>query len=220
MARTPVDEVSRMTTERNLILDELKGNLERAQNRMKQQANKHRRDVQYEVGDIVYLKIQPYKLRSLAKRTNQKLSPRYYGPYPIVEKINPVAYKLKLPEGSQVHPVFHISLLKKAMSGAVISQPLPKVLAEDWELKVEPETIENFRETADGNTEVLVKWKELPEFENSWEELTALKEQFPDFHLGDKVSFQGGRDDANLTTTKARFGKVYGRRPNDLSKGL
>jgi hypothetical protein len=49
---------------------------------------------------MVYPKIQPYKLKSLAKRMNQKLSPRFYGPYEIGQKIGAVAYKLKLPEDS------------------------------------------------------------------------------------------------------------------------
>jgi hypothetical protein len=41
------------------------------------QANKHRRDVEFMVGDMVYPKIQPYKLKNLAKRMNQKLTPRF-----------------------------------------------------------------------------------------------------------------------------------------------
>lgn len=209
---TSVDEVEKMTAERNLIIDELKENLEKAQNRMKQQANKHRRDVQYEVGDLVYLKIQPYKLKSLARRKNQKLSPRYYGPFPIIEKINPAAYKLKLPEDSQAHPVFHISLLKKALNAGATSQPLPVSLTEDWELKVEPESIQDSRAKTDGDLEVLVRWKDLPEFEDSWEDFNKLLEQFPDHQLEDKLILQGGRDVAN-PRTRPRFGNVYNRRP-------
>jgi hypothetical protein len=56
--------------------------------------------VEFMVGDMVYPKIQPYKLKSLAKTMNQKLSPRFYGPYEIEQKIGAVAYKLKLPEDS------------------------------------------------------------------------------------------------------------------------
>lgn len=59
--------------------------------------------------DMVYLKIQPYKMKSLAKRVNHKLSPGYYGPYEVEQRIGAVAYKLKLLADSKIHPVFHVS---------------------------------------------------------------------------------------------------------------
>ncbi|CAH9070989.1 unnamed protein product [Cuscuta europaea] len=171
---TAVEEVSRMTAQRNLMLKELKENLEIAQNQMKQQANKHRREVLLAVGDMVYLKIQPYKLRSLARRINQKLSPRYYGPFEIIGKLSPVAFKLKLPEDSKVHPVFHVSLFKKAISSTTAFQPLPKCLSEEWELQVIPEEVLESRVNKEGKMEVLVHWKDLPQFEDSWELLQSL----------------------------------------------
>ncbi|CAH9129507.1 unnamed protein product, partial [Cuscuta epithymum] len=106
------EEVSRLTAERNIMLEELKKTLSTTQNKMKREVDGKRRDMQLELGDKVYLKIQPYKLKSLAKRVNQKLSPRFYGPFEVIEKINPIAFKLKLPEVCAVHPVFHISLVK------------------------------------------------------------------------------------------------------------
>lgn len=85
----------------------------KAQDRMRAQANKHRRAVEYQVGDMVYLKNQPYKTKSLVKRVNQKFSPRYYGPYEVEKKIGLLAYQLKLPLDSKIRPVFHAALLKK-----------------------------------------------------------------------------------------------------------
>lgn len=69
-----MEEVNRLTAKRNMMLADLKENLNQAQNHMRQQVNKHRRDIQFEVGDRAYLKIKPYKLKSLAKRVNQKFS--------------------------------------------------------------------------------------------------------------------------------------------------
>lgn len=57
--RTSVDEVQQLTKDRNDMLRELRELKSKAQNRMRQQADKHRREVIFEVGDSVYLKIQP-----------------------------------------------------------------------------------------------------------------------------------------------------------------
>lgn len=62
--------------------------------------------------------IRPYKLKTLAKWVNLKLSPCYYGPYKIVEKAGSVA-KLHLPERTEVRLVLHVSLLKKAVVAIV-----------------------------------------------------------------------------------------------------
>ncbi|CAH9090021.1 unnamed protein product [Cuscuta europaea] len=175
VVRTANDEVSRLTAERNGMLAELKENLAIAQNKMKQQADKHWREMKLEVGEKVFLKIQPYKLQSLAKRINQKLSPRFYGPFEIIEKVNAVAFKLKLPDDCLIHPVFHISLLKKVLASDTCCQPLPKCLSENWELLVKPEKVVDTREGTDGRTEVLIHWEDLPEFERSWEDAQVLK---------------------------------------------
>jgi hypothetical protein len=63
----------------------------------------------------VYVKIQPYVQSSLAQRSNQKLSFKFFGPYRILERIGSVAYCLELPVSSSVHPVFHVSQLKKSV---------------------------------------------------------------------------------------------------------
>jgi hypothetical protein len=86
-----------------------------AQSRQKSYADPKRRDVLFEVGDHVYLKVSPLRC---TKRfhVRGKLSPRYVGPYPIVKRVGKVAYKLELPpELTGVHPVFHVSQLRKCV---------------------------------------------------------------------------------------------------------
>jgi transposase InsO family protein len=72
----------------------IKHNLERAQNRMKLQVDKHRSERSFAVGDWVYVKLQPYVQMIVARRSNHKLSYKYFGPYLIIQKVGEVAYKL------------------------------------------------------------------------------------------------------------------------------
>lgn len=83
---------------------------------MKSQADKKHSDHSFAVGDMVYLKLQPYVQSSLAPRSNQKLGFKYFGPFKISDKIGSVAYKLDLPPSSTIHLVFHVSLLRPAPS--------------------------------------------------------------------------------------------------------
>jgi hypothetical protein len=78
-----------------LIID----NLRKAQARIKHQADKHRSERTLEIGDMVYLKIQPYRHTSLSIHRSLKLHSKFYGPFRVLEKIGKVAYKLLLPEG-------------------------------------------------------------------------------------------------------------------------
>lgn len=71
------EEIDSHIRERNSVLDELKTNLTKAQERMKRQADLGRRETQFQVGDLVFLKLQPYRFHSLAKKPNEKLNPRF-----------------------------------------------------------------------------------------------------------------------------------------------
>ncbi|XP_073219669.1 uncharacterized protein [Cicer arietinum] len=181
-----------MTQDRDQMLHDLKNNLVTAQNQMKKYVDKSMRPISLGVGDWVYLKLQPYILRSLAKKRNEKLSPCFYGPYQISKQIGAVAFELALPPESKIHTVFHVSLLKKAISSSAIPQPLPPMLSEELELQVTPAVVQDVRNTPSGIAEVLIQWKDLPDFEATWEPVETIMEQFPSFHLEDKVTLLGG----------------------------
>lgn len=88
-------------------------NLLCVQQHMKMQADKHRQEREFLVGDWVYLKLQPYAQHSVIRRSNHKPLYKYFGPYLVLRKMGKVAYKLQLPVTSQIHPVVHVSQLKK-----------------------------------------------------------------------------------------------------------
>lgn len=97
--------------------------LKTAQSRQKSYADVRRRDLEFEVGDLVYLKISPLKgLKKFGKKG--KLSPRYVGPYRVLSRVGKVAYEVELPiELSAVHPIFHVSMLKKHIGDSFIADP-------------------------------------------------------------------------------------------------
>ncbi|KAL8134900.1 hypothetical protein AgCh_009783 [Apium graveolens] len=162
---------------------------------MKSTADNHRREVQYFIGEKVYHKLQPYRKKSLANRPFEKLAARFYGPFEITERIGQVAYRLNLPPTSKLHPVFHVLQLKKAVGSTSVSSALPMQLGPELELLVEPEEVLNLRNRLEGQTviaDVLIKWKNTPDFDATWESADVVMEQFPHFHLEDKVKVLAG----------------------------
>ncbi|KAF2320421.1 hypothetical protein GH714_027462 [Hevea brasiliensis] len=192
---SPIHEVDQTLQTRDEILRELKSHLSRAANQMKQYVDLKRRDVEFQVGDHVYLMLQPYRQQSVSKRASQKLASRYFGPYRVLERVGKLAYKLELPVGSKVHPVFHVSLLKQHIGDTFpVSDVLP-LLSDDGEAILEPATILDTRWIRRGSRtiqESLVLWKHLPQEDATWENSVELQVRFPNLNLEDKVPFKGG----------------------------
>ncbi|KAG8502860.1 hypothetical protein CXB51_000695 [Gossypium anomalum] len=89
----------------------IQDSLKVASDRQKSYADLKRRDIEYAVGDRVFFKVSPWK-KVLQFGRKRKLSPRFIGPYEIVERVGPVAYRLALPlELEKIHNVFHVSML-------------------------------------------------------------------------------------------------------------
>ena len=75
-----------------------------------------------------------------AKKDNQ-LSPKYYGPYKVLQKISTMEYKLELSASSRVNPVFHVSCLKKVIGENIPVQTILPKLDEEWKIILEPEAV-------------------------------------------------------------------------------
>jgi hypothetical protein len=128
------------------VLQILKDNLTMAQNHMKQQADQNCSERSFEVGDWVFLRLQLYKHMSLKQdKKDNKLSPKYYGPYKVLQNIGTMAYKLELPTSSRVHPVFHVSCLKKVIGDKISVQTIFPELDEEGKMILEPEAITDTR---------------------------------------------------------------------------
>ena len=116
--------------------------LKAASDRKKSYANLKRKDIEYEVGDKVFLKVSPWR-KVLRFRKKGKLSPRFIGPYEVLERIGPAAYRLALPpELAKLHDVFHVSMLRKCHSdGSHILQVQEVQVQEDFSYDEEPKAI-------------------------------------------------------------------------------
>ena len=119
-----------------------KENMNLAKNRMKQQTNRHPSEQSFNVGDWVFLRLQQYKQMSLNNtKKDKKLSPKYYGPYKVLQNIGSMAYKLELPASLQVHPFFHVSCLKKVIDDKLPVQTILPELDEKGKIILEPKEI-------------------------------------------------------------------------------
>ncbi|KAL5831744.1 hypothetical protein ACOSQ4_017098 [Xanthoceras sorbifolium] len=193
---TRVQAVEDHFRDRTVILQTLRHNLNLARDCMKTQADQKRREVHFQVGDFVYLKLQPFRQNTVAFRSSLKLAPRFFGPFEIIEKIGPVAYRLGLPPGSQIHNVFHVSLLRKCLGTRpqVISSRPP--VSEDSTILPSPAKILDRRIIRKGKyrpkTEILVKWTGAPVEDATWENLWRFSKTYPAFILEDKDTSSGG----------------------------
>ena len=109
---------------------------------MKQQADQHCSEQRFNVGDWVFLRLQPYKQMSLKNtKKDNKLSPKYYGPYKVLQNIGIMAYKLELLASSQVHPIFHVSCLKKVTGEKLLVQTILAEIDEERKIILDLEQI-------------------------------------------------------------------------------
>jgi len=90
-----------------------------------------RRDVVFEVGEFVHLKLHPCQMQFLVAGTNQKLVAGFFGTFEVLERIGGVVYKLQLPKTAKIHPVFHVSLLKRSVRPFyIISTPATRLVCQ------------------------------------------------------------------------------------------
>nr|GEV60232.1 putative reverse transcriptase domain-containing protein [Tanacetum cinerariifolium] len=99
--------------------------------RQKSYADVRRKPIEFSVGDMFMLKVSPWK-KVIRFEKRGKLSPQYVGPFKIIDRVSPVAYKLELPRDLQgIHNTFHVSNLKKCLADKNLIIPLEEIQLDD-----------------------------------------------------------------------------------------
>ena len=155
------------------LVDKAGAHILQAQAAQKHYADRHRREMEYQVGQRVWV-----STRFMPPRGASKFQPRFIGPFKILKRIGKVAYLLELPASMQVHPVFHVSLLQA-------DKPRPEEMRanDPWEAvnpdrpEVPEYEVEHLLDSrgSGNNEEFLVKWKGFPEEEATWEPVEHLE---------------------------------------------
>ena len=192
----PIDLEIGVAGGRNETLEELQTRLatareaakkaiESAQEKMKKKEQGKKRDLELKVGDRVLLSAANLKLPPTPGSGSYKLNEKYVGPFKVVQAISKVNYKLDLPKAMRVHPVFHVSKLKKykessekfgdrntgPFSNEVIVNP-----EEEWVV----EKIVDQGVNDDDKVVVLCKWKGYDDSDNTWEDVAFIRKEYPE----------------------------------------
>ena len=154
-----------------------------ANDRQKSYANKKRKDIRYEIGEKMFLKVSPWK-KVMRFGKKGKLSPRFISRYEVIEKVGPVAYRLALPPDlEKMHNVFHVSMLRRYRS-----DPSHVVSTETIELRpdltYDKEPVEILaREVKELRNKMIllvkVLWRNHKIEETTWESEETVRQQYP-----------------------------------------
>ena len=174
-------ELVRLTNE---AVQKIRARMRTAQSRQKSYADVRRKSLEFEVGDPVFLKVAPMK-GVLRFGHKGKLSPKFIGPFEILERVGPVAYKLALPPAlSGVHDVFHVSMLRKYITDPIhVIDYEPLQLNEDLSYEEKPvrilaREVKTLRNRSIAFVKVL--WRNHHSEEATWEREDEIREKYPE----------------------------------------
>ncbi|CAM8890537.1 unnamed protein product [Rhodiola kirilowii] len=161
----------------------IKDRLLAAQSRQKSYADPKRRELEFQVGDHVFLRVSPMKgVMRFGKKG--KLSPRYIGPFEILERVGNVAYRLAFPPTLfGVHPVFHISMLRKYMPDPSHVLEYERLQMDDTlsydeqPVEILDRQVKRLRNKEVSSVKVL--WRNHTEAEATWESEKDMKSRYP-----------------------------------------
>jgi hypothetical protein len=155
----------------------------------------------------VWLHLLNHHTQSLAPGGRGKLSPKYVGPYKVLERVGKVAYRLQLPKGARIHDVFHVGVLKP-MRGPPPSMVLALPPLRHGRPLLQPDRVlcASLRQ---GVWHVLVQWADMPPSEATWEQVDEFCASHPSFQLEDELFSEGG---------DVMVGRTYQRKRRPVAK--
>jgi hypothetical protein len=172
-------------TEAEEKVKQIQANILVIQSCQKSYADKRRSPLEFEVGNHVYLRVSPMK-GVYRFGIKEKLTPRYIGPYPIIDKYGPTSYQVELlAKLAGVHNMFHVSQLKRCLkppADVVIKDTIP--LEPDLTYKVYPIKVldQQDRVTHNKTTRLYnIQWNDHSEDEATWEHEEFIRANYPDF---------------------------------------
>ena len=170
----------RFAWDKQELILQARDSLVKAARRMKKYADKKRRALEFNVGDMVMLKLTPQIWKKItSKRYHKGLVQKYDGPFEVVKKVGSVAYRLQLPDRLKVHPTFHVSFLKpfhEDLTNREQAKRAPPTIQKQFDK--EAEYIRDHRTMGaskkNRRTDYLVQWKGSGPADATWERDTTL----------------------------------------------
>jgi hypothetical protein len=194
--------VDTLLQERDSFLADVRERLIQAQAYAKKHYDANHRSLEFNIGEWVWLRLLHRPTQSLLPGRRNKLSPKFAGPFQILERVGEVAYRLQLPDGARIHNVFHVGVLKP-FHGTPPSSTPPLPPLQHGRLLQAPERVLR-SQLRRGHWYVQIQWTGLPTQEATWEKVEEFRDAYPDFQLEDELFPEGGRD--------VMVGNVYERR--------
>jgi hypothetical protein len=179
-----------MLCNRDEFLAEVRDRLLQAQEYAKRHYDARHRPLEFQVDDWVLLRILHRPAQSLVSGFRGKLSPRFAGPFQVIERIGSVAYRLRLPEDARIHDVFHVGVLKPFRGTPPSTPPALPPLRHGRVLHRPSRALR--AQLHRGIWHVLIQWESLPEADATWEAVDDFRARFPSFQLEDELFLQGG----------------------------
>ncbi|KAK1432009.1 hypothetical protein QVD17_08873 [Tagetes erecta] len=185
-------EVVEVTNEK---IDQIRAHLKAAQDRQKSYADKRRRPIEFQEGDYVMLKVSPWK-GVIRFRKRGKLSPRFIGPFKIIDRVGKVAYRLELPEElNGIHNTFHVSYLRKCLADETACVPLNDIEVDEKLNYVEkPVAILDRKIKQLRNkdiSQVKVQWKHIRGSDTTWEAEEEMRKYYPELFQSRDMAERG-----------------------------